>query len=297
MKTLLIMLSTLITSLSFGQSKLVSTEAKAKAEKEILTIENKLEELEQKNDRKAIADYFEKNSTENFTVIFVNGDVIDRATVYQQITNERDPKDDYETFKFEDKKVEVYGDAAVFTAKTVERTKAAATVGKAPREVRFSHFFVKQNGAWKLARHHNFSVQNNQNVQQAQQEILALEDKWVENIKSNDNNAIANITEKITADNFTHVNFEGDILDKATTLKNLRSSTEKKEPWETLKQEERKVEIYGDAAVYSAKVLSRTQEEAKAGKSPKASRLSRFYVKQDGIWKMVRYQFTSIPIK
>jgi ketosteroid isomerase-like protein len=60
----------------------------------------------------------------------------------------------YETYKVLEEKVDVYGDAAIYSAKLIERSQGESKAGKTPRTTLFTHFLVKQDGEWKVARAH-----------------------------------------------------------------------------------------------------------------------------------------------
>ncbi|GAB3538837.1 YybH family protein [Spirosoma fluminis] len=155
MKILLAVLATLISAFSFGQPKQVSS--KTNIEQEITEIENQQVGLVQKNDFKALALWLDKTLTGNCTVIHGNGDLEDKTNLVKQtiaLATNKDPNLLYETFRYVEQKVEVYGDAAIFSAKALSRSQPAAKAGRPLIESRLTHFFVKQDGGWRIAKMH-----------------------------------------------------------------------------------------------------------------------------------------------
>lgn len=157
MKTTLIVLATLMTSLSSGQTKQMSTVTDAKAEQEILALENEYRAFVQKNDFKGLAAWFDKTVLDDSGAILGNGEIDTKANALKGLlvrAEQKDPSLNYETNKLEEQQVNVYGDAAIFSAKSTSRTQGEANAGKAPTQTRFTHFFVRQAGQWKLAKVH-----------------------------------------------------------------------------------------------------------------------------------------------
>lgn len=155
MKILLALLATLISAFTFGQQKQVSI--KTNAEQKITKIEDEQVRLVQKNDFKALAQWLNKTLTDKCTVIHGNGDLDDKMSVVKQtsaIATIKDPNLLNETFRYVEQTVEVYGDAAIFSAKVLSRSQPAAKAGRPPIESRLTHFFVKQDGEWRIAKVH-----------------------------------------------------------------------------------------------------------------------------------------------
>ncbi len=157
MKTKLIVLALLISSLSFGQTQQESTKANAKAKQEILAIEDEYMAFVRKNDFKGLAAWFDRTALDDSGAVLGNGEVDNKANALKGLramADKKDPTLNYETIKQDERQVNVYGDAAIFSAKATRRTQGEANQGKAAIQTRFTHFFVKQSGQWKLAKAH-----------------------------------------------------------------------------------------------------------------------------------------------
>lgn len=164
MKTTLLLLAILMTVLAFGQTQPVSREANAKAEQEIMALEDSYVALTQKSDFKTLAELIDKTLTDRCTTVHGDGRVEDRTSALKGLRSMIDQKDPNlltETYQYVDRQVDVYGDAAVLTARAIWRTQGQVKAGKAPIEARFTHFFVKQDGQWKVAKIHITNLPTN----------------------------------------------------------------------------------------------------------------------------------------
>ena len=118
-----------------------------------------------------------------------------------------------------------------------------------------------------------------------EQQIAALDDQVVQAYLKAD----TSFMERYFADDYTAVHSDGKLTTKAQEIENCKSGALKHESMDV---RERKIRVYGDTAVVIRLVSSKGTY---GGKSFSAdSRVTEFWVKRKGNWKIVAYQVTRV---
>lgn len=117
-------------------------------------------------------------------------------------------------------------------------------------------------------------------------EILELEARRSRALVEGD----AATLDEITAEDYTHVETGGGIRDKAGFLAILTRPGVRFTSWVI---EENTVRIYGDTAVVTGRYRNTVRTPA-GEQPPKRARHIRVYVRQDGRWRNVAHQATSL---
>jgi len=119
-----------------------------------------------------------------------------------------------------------------------------------------------------------------------EQQIKTLQDQVVQAYLKAD----TGFMEKYFADDYTAIHGEGRLYTKAQEIENYKSGALK---YESIDLRERKIHAYGDAAV---DIVLASAKGTYGGKSFSADfRVTHFWVKQKGNWKIVAFQVTRIP--
>lgn len=118
-------------------------------EQALKRIENELTDAMLKGDASAV----ERHYAESFTFTTPDGQVMTKAQV---VANVRTGAAKFESSKFEEMRVQLYGDSAVVTALTTDK----GTVGGADVSGRFrwTDVFVRSGGRWQLVAAHGTRV-------------------------------------------------------------------------------------------------------------------------------------------
>jgi ketosteroid isomerase-like protein len=144
--SLLLLVFALISLFSYAQDR-------SKDEQEILALENELSKNYATSNHQAMVDYNKRVVTDDFLGTGTNGKTFDKKTAVAQWERmaAEVPSKKFDTYKQEDMKVRVYGNGAVVTGKLMIRGEEQAKAGAPIREERFTHFFEKKDGSWKMA--------------------------------------------------------------------------------------------------------------------------------------------------
>jgi ketosteroid isomerase-like protein len=128
-------------SIGFGQTKDKSNKQSGNVEQNLMHIEQEMDDAAIKGDTSASEKYLPDNST--FTD--PGGTVMDKA---RTIDDFKSGNLRVESSKFEDMKVQVYGNTAVVTYGTTDK---ASYKGKdISGKYRWTDVFVKRNGRWQI---------------------------------------------------------------------------------------------------------------------------------------------------
>jgi ketosteroid isomerase-like protein len=125
----------------------------------------------------------------------------------------------------------------------------------------------------------------------AEQEIVALENSLLEIAREGNPDPAAEMVEKRYTDDYIHTHSTEtgavSVADKKLLLSNINDQKkyETERGFETLKYEDKKVQVSGDVAVLRGRALVRSHVQAKAGAEPEGMQITRTFVKQDGEWK------------
>ncbi len=109
-------------------------------------------------------------------------------------------------------------------------------------------------------------------------ELIRLEKDWAQAIVQNDAEAIG----RFMADDWTIVGSDGNVSDKATFLRLVKSGTL---THDVMEADDIKVRVYGDTAVITARGVSGGNYCGHAFRE--VERVSDVYVRQDGQWRCV----------
>jgi ketosteroid isomerase-like protein len=117
-----------------------------------------------------------------------------------------------------------------------------------------------------------------------EQDLTKIENDWGESYIKRD----PSFAERITADDFTFVGSDGNMVEKSDYLMGIKGNTIFKQ----FNIDELKIRIYGDTAI----VIGRATITAKAGQSEVSGRyaFTDVFVKETGQWKAVSGHVTSI---
>ena len=110
-------------------------------EETLMRIERELTDAMLKGDPSAV----ERHYADGFTFTTPDGEVMTKAQV---VTNVRTGAAKFESSKFEEMKVQVYGDTAVVTSRTTD--KGAVGGVDVSGQFRWTDVFVRRGGRWQL---------------------------------------------------------------------------------------------------------------------------------------------------
>ena len=140
------------------------------------------------------------------------------------------------------------------------------------------------------------SVALAQNADKDANEIIELEKKLIAVRESNDKEAEAAFIERFYGDDFYGTNANGVPFNKSSLLAWYRSEEPLINKVVSIDVADQKVQLYSDAAIYTAKTIRRTIDEDGID-STNQYRIARFYAKKDGEWKLVGQHITMIDPK
>ena len=140
---------TLTFSLASGQAKDSSKKQSGNVEQTLMRIEQELLDALLKNDVSANQKYL----AETYVFTAPDGEVMDKA---RSIADLKSGDLKFESSKFEDMKVQVYGDTAIVTYATTDKGtyKGKDLSGR----YRWTDVFIKRNGNWQLVAGHGAPI-------------------------------------------------------------------------------------------------------------------------------------------
>lgn len=118
-----------------------------------------------------------------------------------------------------------------------------------------------------------------------EKEILQVEHKRDQALQNRD----MAVLDSIQADDLTFVNGRGTVFTKAQYMDEIRSGRIK---FLTFEQDDYRFHIFGDTVVLTARNTGAVEVHGKVERTPR--RFTMVYVKQQGQWKFVAFQATSI---
>lgn len=128
------------------------------------------------------------------------------------------------------------------------------------------------------------SMENTSNAE-IEKEILQVEHQRDQALLHRD----MAVLDSIQADDLTFVNGRGAVLTKAQYMDEIRSGRIK---FLTFEQGDYRFHIFGDMVVFTARNTGAVEVHGKIERTPR--RFTMVYVKQNGQWKFVAFQATSI---
>ena len=126
---------------------------------------------------------------------------------------------------------------------------------------------------------------NGNKAEQVKNDILKLEQERAQALEKGD---IATL-DRILADDYVYVNVFGELNPKAQRLATTQSGISKHE---SLKEDDFRVHVYGDTVVMTGRASGVVHYRGKLNN--KDRRFTNVYIKQDGQWRLVAHQATTI---
>ena len=136
-------------------SSLALAQTAGEADAELRRIEEARSRAIKAGDMKAL----DRIYADDFTGIIGNGRVLDKAQLFE-IFKATDPR---AVFATDELRVRVYNDAAVMTGRLTAQKPDGTTLYAS----RFSHFFVKQHGEWRMVAGQSTLIPNTQPAKEA----------------------------------------------------------------------------------------------------------------------------------
>lgn len=130
------------------------------------------------------------------------------------------------------------------------------------------------------------STENKANAE-IEKEVLQVEHQRDQALQNRD----MAVLDSIEADDLTFVNGRGAVLTKSQYMDEIRSGRIK---FLTFEQGDYRFHIFGDTVVFTARNTGAVEVHGKIERTPR--RFTMVYVKQNGQWKFVAFQATSIAV-
>ena len=284
MKRILFSAALALASLSLALGQASSGQAtRSRVEQELIALDRAWGEAAQRGDMAAL----ERILAPEYVSVNPLGRTVTRAEDLADIrANAGTPSTI--TATFDDYTVQAHGDFAVLT----HRTRQTGTENGQPvnREGRTMHAFVRRNGRWQVIYSQTTPViaPPARAAGNAEQEIETLNNQWVEALTRRDAAAL----ERIMADNYMATNADGSVMTRAQVLEGIRAPAAAGMAFEAITAEDGRVQVIGDTAIFTGRVVSRGQLQGRAFNS--TERLTITYVRRDGRWQPVALHATRI---
>lgn len=272
-------------SIALGQAPAAAQTAANRVEQELIALDRAWGEAAQRGDMAAL----ERIMASEYVSVGADGRTTTRAEDLADIrANAGTPST--VTATFDDYTVQAHGNFAVLT----HRTRQTGTENGQPvnREGRTMHAFVRRNGRWQVVYSQTTPVMAQPAAQSAagnaEQEIETLNNQWVEALTRRDAAAL----ERIMADNYMATNADGSVMTRAQILENMRGPAASGMAFQSITAEDGRVQVLGDTAIFTGRVVSRGQSQGQAFTS--TERMTITYVRRDGRWQPVALHATRV---